>query len=93
MFYTEQQSSLPGSPSNGAVSVTLSHGHIANAVLAPEAPSTLDFSKLNLADIPDAAVYELAQIPNNGSGDNDGTIHRSVLTRSKRGTLHANIIL
>jgi hypothetical protein len=81
MYYNEQQqSSLPGSPSYGAVSVALSHAHIANAVLASEAPSTLDFSKLGLTEIPTPAVYELAQIPDNDSGESDGTVLRSALT-------------
>lgn len=63
---------LDASPASG---VLLSTAHISNALLGPEAPSSLDLSHLNLSEIPDEAVHQLFQLP---SDENDGAIHRSV---------------
>ncbi|CCA77806.1 hypothetical protein PIIN_03441 [Serendipita indica DSM 11827] len=76
--------SLPASPSSG---IPLSSNHVANAFLGPEAPSSLDFSHLNLSEIPDDAVDQLVQRRASDDGQSDGSIHRIALSNNHLRTL------
>lgn len=67
--------SLPASPSSGG---PLTSSQIAQAVLGSEAPSSLYLSHLNISEIPDNAVQQLAQLRSVDDDENDGTILRSV---------------
>jgi hypothetical protein len=62
---------LDASPASGQ---PLTTAHITKALRGPEAPSSLDLSHLNLSEISDDAIRQLAQLPND---ENDGIIHRS----------------
>jgi hypothetical protein len=70
MIYEDSQDASPAS------GLPLTTAHITKALLGPEAPTSLDLSHLNLSEISDDAVRQLAQLPND---ENDGTIHRSVI--------------
>ena len=73
--------SLPASPSLSGGPLT--SAQINQAVLGSEAPSSLYLSHLNITDIPDNAVQQLAQLRSVDDDDSDGTILRSVTTLSR----------
>lgn len=65
--------SLPASPQSGG---PLTAAQIAQAIRGAEAPSSLYLSHLNISEIPDAAVQQLAQLRSVEDDENDGTILR-----------------
>jgi Leucine-rich repeat (LRR) protein len=83
--------SLPASPSGGP----LTSAQIAQAVLGSEAPSSLYLSHLNISEIPDNAVQQLAQLRSVDDNENDGTILRSVTSRQapQRPAIHSHAYL
>ncbi|KAG8754387.1 RAM signaling network component, partial [Serendipita sp. 396] len=74
----------PSSPSDG---VYLSSTHISTAIVGPEAPSSLDFSRLNISEIPDEAIEQLVHLAGTGDSQTDGTIYRIALSNNRLRTL------
>ncbi|KAG8829837.1 RAM signaling network component [Serendipita sp. 399] len=74
----------PSSPSDG---VPLSSSHITSSIVGPEAPSSLDFSRLGISEIPDEAIQQLAHLAEGGDSQTDGTIYRIALSNNRLRTL------